>query len=466
MVSFSLEKARADSSDAAVAAPTAPPRHTTWIGTSWLMLTDIVGTSVLTFAGVAAELGWVFTIALIVLMCPVAVYTGLLMSRTRQLLSKTRGIEPSSMGECARHTLGGDRAAQIVYLIVYVISGFLGNASYLLTLGQSFRGAFFDWKGLCDWTSVLISCLCVLPIVICVRRLSDSIVLCFINLFLIMAVLGIVIVKLISDGRGPEVETFMFAEGLSVLTVFTAMTNILFAYTGHIFYFEFMVEMKEPDHFPRVFFINAPLQMVMYLTVAVIGYYYSGSEAEGFFLDNLPDGPAYRWASGLLFVHVVIAFLIKNTILARFLHGMVSPARVEEASWRARGEYVACGISLLVLGFFVSNAIPFFEDFLGLVGGFFAGPTCFFLPMAFFVGARRIFLTQDASLLTLEEGNRTASAKDYKKGPLIPPADMVVMAFIAALTALTMVVGTYGNVKNIIAHAAHYGAPFTCHPTR
>jgi len=61
---------------------------------------------------------------------------------------------------------------------------------------------------------------------------------------------------------------------------------------------------RSPEDFPKVFVLNAPLQVALYLVVACTGYYFQGEAARGYLLDNLPPGGLYRAASGLLFVHV------------------------------------------------------------------------------------------------------------------------------------------------------------------
>ena len=71
-------------------------------------------------------------------------------------------------------------------------------------------------------------------------------------------------------------------------------------------YFELIAVMRVPEDFPRVFLVNAPLQLALYLFVACTGYYYQGAMAEGYFLDNLPKGELYRLASILLYAHVVV----------------------------------------------------------------------------------------------------------------------------------------------------------------
>ena len=111
-------------------AGTVPQQHKVgWMDLSWLMLTDVVGTSVLAFAGVAAALGWALSVSLIVLACPVAVYTAILMARSYRILQRA-GLEVGAMGEAARHTLGGARGARLVYVAVY---GFALRAHRLRT---------------------------------------------------------------------------------------------------------------------------------------------------------------------------------------------------------------------------------------------------------------------------------------------------------------------------------------------
>ena len=105
-----------------------------WLGLNWIMLTDVVGTSVLSFASATAHLGWVPTVLAMTLGGLVAVYTGVLMSRTRLLL----GNRGNTMGEIAGRTCGGQHAAKAVTLAVYGYA-VLGQASYLLVLGKAFQ---------------------------------------------------------------------------------------------------------------------------------------------------------------------------------------------------------------------------------------------------------------------------------------------------------------------------------------
>ncbi|CAE7357212.1 mtr [Symbiodinium microadriaticum] len=482
-------------------------RGSHWLGTSWIMLTDIVGTSVLTFAGVAAQLGWVWTIVFIVTLAPVAVYTALLMSRTASALAKLPGgARPASMGEAARVTLGGDKAASATYFAVYGFA-FLGQSSYILVLGQCLQGVFFQSQ-LCLPTATALSCLMCLPIGVSVRHLSDSVALCFLNLFLIVAVLAIVMAKMYLDGRPAEVNTFAFAEGLSFWTVFGAASNVVYSYAGHWLYFELMADMQTPEDFPRVFLINAPLQVFLYLLVACWGYHFAGDKAEGYFLDNLPDGEPYRWASILLFAHVAIAFLVKNVVICRALHERLAPSRVntgfrEPGGVRAQAEFSAIVVFIFTIGCLIANSIPFFSDMLALIGSLLSGPISFLLPIAFWIGTRRaLAVAEQMSVrsgscelgeMNGEEAQRRATPVTSGQGPELQElpravrplqapkqqsaarspsiprgifvlgwSDILPCAAIAAFILVTMGLGTSHTVNEIFENIRKYGRPFDC----
>merc|ERR1712007_100571 len=119
----------------------------------------------------------------------------------------------------------------------------------------------------------------------------------------------------------------------------------------------------------------------------------TGDLTKGFFLDNLPLGDAFRWASLLLFLHVVVAFLIKQVVLARYLHSCMSPARSalkfsDEGGGWAHAEYAAYSLILLLAGFGVAVCVPFFEDLMGLTGALLSAPISYALPMIFYAAAR------------------------------------------------------------------------------
>lgn len=424
----------------------------TWKGVSMLMLSDIVGTSVLTFPSVAARLGWVLTILFIIGLFPVSVYISVLMART--CVRSNACIH--SMGS-AGHQIFGRRAGQAIYVAVYGFT-LLGNASYLLVVGTSIQGIFYENSTFCLYTAVALGCLFLSPIVVSIRRLRESVLLCFVNLLLILAVVFIAIATLSANGRHPCVRTYAFARDLTTSTVFEGATNLVYAYAGQWMYFEIMAEMHTPEDFTKAFTISGPVMLSLYLLVACVGYYYLGEAATGSLVENMPTGPAYAIAQTLLFLHVAIVYVIKSVVLARFCHLQAFPRTADKRTAESYGHAAVFGISMLAFGFCVANAIPFFDDLLGLLGGFLSGPINFLLPILFYFG----------SLLRSMSENEPEGAVPGRLWSVVSRhlslAGRVFLLIVVCFILLTMGLGTYSTIVDIVRKSGTFGGPFTCHP--
>lgn len=66
------------------------------------------------------------------------------------------------------------------------------------------------------------------------------------------------------DGRVEATVQTTLAKG------FLAVTNIIFAYTGHVAFFSFISEFKKPEEFPKALFLLQGADISMYILVAVV----------------------------------------------------------------------------------------------------------------------------------------------------------------------------------------------------
>eukprot|EP01062_Namystynia_karyoxenos_P062754 TRINITY_DN55629_c0_g1_i1.p1 TRINITY_DN55629_c0_g1~~TRINITY_DN55629_c0_g1_i1.p1 ORF type:complete len:517 (+),score=122.48 TRINITY_DN55629_c0_g1_i1:107-1552(+) len=419
-----------------------PSRNGTWLAVSWVMLSDLVGTSVLTLAGVARDLGWAPLLCGIFGLAPIAVYTACLMSSTLHWLSLRRsGRAPGSMAECAGMLCADPARARCVERTVYVVVyGFalLGQGSYLQTLAKTLQGALYDVH-LCLPVAASIAAACLVPFVVSIRTLRDSVPICFANLFLILIVLALCVQKLVTDGRGREVETHTVNPHLTFTNQFGSWTNLVYSFSGHWMYFEIMSEMDRPADFPKVFMINAPLQVVLYAGVAAVGYYYGGDLAKSNFIDNIPTGAVYRAANVLLFAHVLVAYVIKSVVVSKYLHSLLAPGAGTDASSKAHLQWAALGCGQLVFCYLVANLIPFFSDLLGLIGGLLSAPIGYILPCVLYVLALRL---------------NERHPNDTQK---------LLIGISVVIGICTMVMGTIQEVKDIVKKNGEYGYPFDCH---
>jgi hypothetical protein len=295
------------------------------------------------------------------------------------------------MGIAARHTFGSRGAEIVVFLIVYGYS-FLGNATYLQVLADSIRSVYCgttSCESLSFFGSLILAVLFCAPFVCAVQRVSDSILLCFINTLALLIVLGIIFGATIAGGRSSNVESPLFPPSMNFKSFFGNSTNILYAYAGHWLYFELIDTMERPETFPLVFLVNAPLQGGLYIAAGLLSYVYFGlSASEDGLQHEMSDGILYRVSEGLLFFHVLVVFLIKSVVLVRFVVVSILPeAEAAPRAPRPLGLHIVCSVVMLALSVVVTSYVPCFTNFLGIIGGLFAAPISYLLPVMFYCGA-------------------------------------------------------------------------------
>ncbi|CAE7881410.1 mtr [Symbiodinium microadriaticum] len=467
-----------------------------WKDIAWLMLSDIVGTSVLTLNGVAAKLGWVLTIAFIGGLFPVALYSSLLMSRTRGILSRMFGTDKTvglgTMGEIAACVFDSQRAGQIVIIIVYGYTA-LGQASYMLVMGRALQMSLYDLP-LCLPAAVLLTIVALVVPIFGVRKLSESVPLAFFNSLLIVAVIVLALYRA-GTTTPPCPHTFYFDPGLSGMVVLGAATNVVYSYAGQWMYFELMDTMAAPEDFPKSFSIAGPFMLISYLAVACLGYGFgSGS---GDLIAGMPHGPMLQAAAAMLFIHVLIVYLIKSVVLVHFLHGCWKPNQVDARGLRSYVQHGGLGVLLLLMGFVVSNMVPFFSQLLGIIGGLFAGPIGFLFPITFFLLARGrevlggreeheslpMELQASSEEVAMcggdddkEESTETSSSASYETElgggrcrylvigfNSLPLWERTTIVGTVLFIVATMVFGVADEIFEVIEMWDRLGAPFQCH---
>jgi len=456
-----------------------------WLGISWLMLSDIVGTSVLTLNGVAARLGFVLTVLFICGLFPMAVYTSVLMSRTRTILENLGVKEPlGTMGQVAAAAFQSERAGSIVTLVVYGYTA-LGQASYMLVLGTTLQQLFYSMP-LCLPLAVLLSVLVLLIPTFGLRRLKDSVALCFFNSMLILAVIVIALVRL-GMNRPDCKHTHFFEPGLSFLVGLGAATNVVYSFSGQWMYFELIDTMAEPKDFPKAFLVSGPFMLVTYLAVALLGYWFGAGKMN--LINGMPHGPILQAVALLLFMHVVIVYLIKIVVLIRYMHGRCCPNQVEQRSCRSYMQHGGWGLLLLTFSLLVSNMVPFFSQLLGIIGGIFAGPISFLFPIAFFLLAKgREEASEENSLDREESVELSVDMEPHEDGKLsyaessssggsvssrpsfawrsLPAWEKLVLFITVIFILATMVFGVTEEILQVIELWGQFGAPFDCHRLR
>jgi len=312
----------------------------------------------------------------------------------------------------------------------------------MLAISESISMIFYNTP-LCTplWALVSIGLL----IVPCqVQTLTEATYLVWLNFFCIIMAVFMSLIYMVSHMDSIAV-TFAFAENLGWVSFFNGISKITFSYLGCYIYLEIMTEMKQPSEFPKAFSIAGPFQLGMYLLVGTVVYLTDGANAVSkemilwdISLDT--DSITFVIASVFLLLHLIVAYLIKSTILTRAIVVGLLPSKYKNASgFRMRMSWFCVSGFILVVAFIVSNAVPIFSKLTSLMGALNAPLLGYVFPICFTIGARR-----SAKVVT-----------GYFEGALL--------IGIVSFAIILLIAGTSANIISLLENLKTFNqTPFQC----
>ena len=408
-------------------------RNTEWYGASLLLLADIVGSGVLALTGAFSKLGWILGFAILLICAPLNFYTGILLSRIRRFYPKATTY--GALGYDLFGNLGGYIGWGFLYVYIFLILG-----EYQIVLAKSVQECFYETK-ICRPVAGLIAC-GILLFSNQVRTMRNISLLSIISALTIVIVIGMCLND-ISDYVDGSTQHDLVRE-ISFWDFFGAVSTFVFAWAGQKIYLEIMNEMKEPEDFPKSLCGAYPIIMIGYLVVCSVGYGYTGRQAPGYLLDALDYTPRKSVANILMFVHMQISYTLNLQVLSKAIHMRWNPTTAltigaNSSNIRtARFEWFVITSAVTGCAYLISNLIPFFDDFVELVGALLSSQLAFILPCVFFVKL--------ASNTKLE----------------VPVYEKVAIACIVVFATCLVIFGTIDAFRNISENASEYGLPFDC----
>jgi hypothetical protein len=161
--------------------------------------------------------------------------------------------------------------------------------------------------------------------------------------------------------------------------------NIVLAYSGHVTYFGFASELRNPKDFTKSLIMMQSIAITVYTTCAFVIYLYVGP--------NVP-APALSAASrkvrvaayAIASVTIVVAGVVNGSVGAKQIYLRVwqwkkKPQVVQQKSTRAYVSWISIVAGIWFLAWIIAEAIPKFEYVLALVAALLSGwYSCKFLP--------------------------------------------------------------------------------------
>ncbi|OQE91433.1 hypothetical protein PENNAL_c0009G04280 [Penicillium nalgiovense] len=324
-----------------------------WWQCGMIMIAETISLGILSLPSAVAVLGLAPAIILIVGLGILATYTGYVIGQFKLRYPQVHSM--GDAGEVMFHPMGLARfgreflgTAQLLFLIFVMGSHILTFSVMMDTITD--HGTCSIVFGI---VGLIVSFICALPRTL--RKVSWLSFACMLidtssttgSLLTIIAFASIIAALLITmiaiaiqrpgDGKIDATTTVSLSKG------FLAVTNIVFAYAGHVAFFGFISEMETPTDYPKT------LYMLQITDTTKLAY-------------------------GIAIPTIVIAGVINGHVAAKYIYVRLfrGTNHMKKRTFFSIGSWVAITLVLWVIAWIISEAIPVFNNLLSLITSLFA----------------------------------------------------------------------------------------------
>ncbi|KAL3909965.1 MAG: hypothetical protein SGILL_007879 [Bacillariaceae sp.] len=424
--------------------------RTPWYLTAIILLSEVMGTGILSLPYAAKTLGWASTLMAVPLFAAIASYSGFLLSKVHQEDSKLHSFAEAStkllgvtFGKVTKVCMLLNWGATAIYYLIATADG-IGDivgpgslqcayqraavAALLLVLPSQCR----DFYAISKYLSAPSTCAIVI---------------------MVFLIIGNLLMSQQSSSSGNTnnnsfgaTTTVLPQEGTTPLDYLEALSAFVFANQGHAIFLELMAEMRDAYQFPKACILAYSIMCVMYALTVVVAYGIMGVNTEEFLPDILPPGAIQTTVGCLVTFHITVSYVISCQPLHMWIHETVFPSTFQEESVKGKIHWFVLTCGYLAFGFFVGNLIPFFADVQALIGSLFGAPTIFGWPVAFY------FMIQRRKAASWHE-----TIQHMGWGHVA-----ICLFFLLVCTPVFVILGTTGALSSIVRDAEEGAKPFQC----
>ncbi|PQE19400.1 amino acid transporter protein [Rutstroemia sp. NJR-2017a BBW] len=197
------------------------------------------------------------------------------------------------------------------------------------------------------------------------------------------SILSAVMITMVALGVSPQAaaDAMQATYHPSFPSAFNSISNVVFAYGGHVAWISFISELRNPKEFPKALVLLQTVDISLYFVAALVIYRYAGENvASPALSSNIPLIRKIAWGialptiiiAGVIFAHVTVKYAYLR-IFARTKH-------LHSRGWIATGSWVALVVGSWTIAWIIAESIPVFSDLLGFISALFASWFSYGLP--------------------------------------------------------------------------------------
>ncbi|KAF2127197.1 N amino acid transport system protein [Dothidotthia symphoricarpi CBS 119687] len=203
------------------------------------------------------------------------------------------------------------------------------------------------------------------------------------SIFSCLSIIIAVLVAMIAIGieKSNKGDILAVRKGVPLVKGLGPVLNIVLAYTGHVAFFSFQAELRNPRDFNKALVFSQSIAITFYMTISVVIYYFAGP---------LVASPALGSASplmskvcfGIAIPTIVIAGVIAGSVACKYIYIRVWAGTdvVHSNSWTSVGSWVGICAGIWCVSWVLAEAVPNFNLLLGLVGALFGSWFSYAIP--------------------------------------------------------------------------------------
>lgn len=424
------------------------------VTTASVLVANSVGAGLLSMHSAIAPFGWLVGSLLICILLAIHVHLCVVIWRMQMHFIAEAQID--SLGALVDQVFSRCSDRQRVAMVrtarnLQSVFVFFILSAGATSFGKGLGMLFYDVH-VCFPYWVIVGMVALLPIHYCTRSLDSFAKLVFVNGVVILIALIIPLGAFAKQGvawtRPTGSPMNAVESNTSIMGALSSFNIMTVNFVMQHLVSETVSEMREPHKFPlAIWGVTYPFLASMFLLSGVAGYFFLGGHSGGLLLGHVPFDMSLRLASLCLVFFVITGYLVKSIVLCKTIHkaiddaGFSSETRKSWCTWGA----IVTGVS--VAAWLVSQIVPFFTPFMGLIGAFFAPMVCILLPILMHVIWVRDF-------------------QPFKDRGLFGKAENALLVFYFAIGCIVLVIGTTEAVSTILAGWSTSGSPFACHCDR
>ncbi|KAF7592374.1 hypothetical protein BBP40_000358 [Aspergillus hancockii] len=363
-----------------------------WWQCGFLMVAETVSLGILSLPAVVAALGLVPAIILLLGLGLLATYTGYTIGQFRWRYPHIQNMADAGevlLGSFGREFLGTGQLLLVIFIM----------ASHILTFTVAMNS--ITDHGTCSIVFGVVGL--VISYFLCLPRTSAKV--SYLSVASFISVFSAVMIVMIAVGiQRPWHQGVQATVDTSLYKAFLAVCNIVFSFSGHVAFFGFMSELKDPKEYPKSLFLLQGIDVCLYIVTSVVIYIYAGQDVTSPALGSA--SPVVRKvAYGIALPTIIIGGVVNGHVACKYVYVRLfrGSDRLHKKDLVATGSWVILMLVLWIIAWIIAEAIPVFNNLLSLVASLFASWFTYGLSAMFwlYLNKDRLFATPTKIFLTI-----------------------------------------------------------------